>query len=315
MTRPRHWILNNPGLKLISLGLSFLLWNLLGVKDEVIRVVTVPVQFVNLAPDLAISTDYQRQVEVAIRSRRRIAVEEAESRMSAEIDLQTMVAGNVQISLNERNISNRPLGVEVLSIAPNPLQLELEQIHDKMVEVRPRLEGEPVEGYELVEVLNSPRQVRISGVEAELAKVSAISTEPLDISGRSSGFDAEVDLDPPSPRLRIDSGSPVILQLLIEEKRRKLTLTRVPVELEPPRDGISLVTRSLKLVVSVPISFEGEVSSTDFRARVAADDLQPSRQPYEILPEIVTVSEVEDLEDLYRLESMEPEQVKVRVRR
>ncbi len=315
MTRPRHWILNNPGLKLISLGLSFLLWNLLGVKDEVIRVVTVPVQFVNLAPDLAISTDYQRQVEVAIRSRRRIAVEEAESRMSAEIDLQTMVAGNVQISLTERNISNRPVGVEVLSIAPNPLQLELEQIHDKMVEVRPRLEGEPVEGYELVEVLNSPRQVRISGVEAELAKVSTISTEPLDISGRSSGFDAEVDLDPPSPRLRIDSGSPVILQLLIEEKRRKLTLTRVPVELEPPRDGTSLVTRSLKLVVSVPISFEGEVSSTDFRARVAADDLQPSRQPYEILPEIVTVSEVEDLEDLYRVESMEPEQVKVRVRR
>ncbi len=315
MIRPRQWILKNPGLKLISLGLSFVLWNLLGVKDEVIRVVTVPVQFVNLAPDLAISTDYQRQVEVTIRSRRRIAVEEEAGGMSAEIDLQTMVAGSVQISLNERNISNRPLSVEVLSIAPNPLQLELEQIHHKMVEVRPRLEGEPAEGYELVEVLNSPQQVRISGLEAELSKVSAISTEPLDISGRSSGFDAEVDVDPPSPRLRIDDGSAVVLQLLIEEKRRELALTRVPVELDPPRDGTSLMTRTLKLVVSLPISFEGEVSSTDFQARVAADDLQPSRQPYEILPEIVTVSEVEDLEDLYRVESMEPEQVKVRVRR
>ena len=315
MIRPRQWLLNNPGLKVVSLGLSFLLWNLLGVKDEVIRIVTVPVQFVNLAPDLAISTDYQRQVEVTIRSRRRIAVEEVEGRMSAEIDLQTMVAGNVQISLNERNISNRPLGVEVLSIAPNPLQLELEQIHVKMVEVRPRLEGEPEEGYELVEVLTSPQELQISGLEAELAKVSAIATEPLDISGRSSGFDAEVDVDPPSPRLRIDSGSSVVLQLLIEEKRRHLTLTRVPVELDPPRDGTSLVTRSLKLIVSVPISFEGEISSKDFRVRVEANDLQPSRDPYEILPEIVSVSEVEDLEDLYRVEAMEPAQVKVRVRR
>lgn len=314
MIRPSQWLLNNIGLKLVSLGLSFLLWNLLGGKDEVIRVVTVPVQFVNLAPDLAISTDYQRQVEVTIRSRRRIAVEEVQG-LSAEIDLQTMVAGNVQISLNERNISNRPLGVEVLSIAPNPLQLELEQIQHKTVEVRPRVEGEPAEGYELVQVLSSPQQVPISGLEAELAKVSHISTEPVDISGRSSGFDAEVDLDSPSPSLRIDSGSPVVLQLLIEEKRRELTLTRIPVELDPPRDGTSLLTRSLKLVVSLPISFEGEVSGKDFRARVSAEDLEPSRQAYEILPEIESVSEQEDLADVYRVESMEPEQVRVRVRR
>ena len=314
MIRPSQWLLNNPVLKLVSLGLSFLLWNLLGGKDEVIRVVTVPVQFVNLATDLAISTDYQRQVEVTIRSRRRIATEEVQD-LSAEIDLQTMVAGNAQISLNERNISNRPLGVEVLSIAPNPLQLELEQIHHKTVEVRPRLEGEPAEGYELVEVLSSPQQVPISGLEAVLAKVSTISTEPVDISGRSSGFDAEVELDRPSPSLRIDSGSPVVLQVLIEEKRRELTLTRIPVELDPPRDGTSLLTRSLKLVVSLPISFEGEVSSQDFRARVSADDLEPSRQAYEVLPEIESVSELEDLEDLYRVESMEPEQVRVRVRR
>lgn len=314
MIRPSQWLLNNPGLKLVSLGLSFLLWNLLGGKDEVIRVVTVPVQFVNLAPDLAISTDYQRQLEVTIRSRRRIAVEEVQG-LLAEIDLQTMVAGNVQISLNERNISNRPLGVGVLSIAPNPLQLELGQIQHKMVEVRPRLEGEPAEGYELVEVLSSPQQVPISGLEAVLAKVSDISTEPVDISGRSSGFDAEVDLDSPNPSVRIDSGSPVVLQLLIEEKRRELTLTRIPVELDPPRDGTSLLTRSMKLVVSLPISFEGEVSGKDFRARVSADDLQPSRQPHEILPEIESVSEQEDLADVYRVESMEPEQVRVRVRR
>ena len=314
MMRPSQWVLNNPGLKLVSLGLSFLLWNLLGGKDEVIRVVTVPVQFVNLAPDLAISTDYQRQVEVTIRSRRRIAVEEVQG-LSAEIDLQTMAAGNVQISLNDRNISNRPLGVEVLSIAPNPLQLELEQIQHKMVEVRPRLEGEPAQGYELVEILSEPQQIPISGLEAELDKVSDISTEPVDISGRSSGFDAEVDLDSPNPRVRIDSGSPVVLQLLIEEKRRELTLTRIPVELNPPRDGASLLTRSLKLVVSLPISFEGEVSSKDFRARVSADGLEASRQPYEILPEIESVSELEDLDDVYRVESTQPEQVRVRVRR
>ena len=314
MIRPRQWLLDNPGLKLVSLGLSFLLWNLLGGKDEVIRVVTVPVQFVNLAPDLAISTDYQRQVEVTIRSRGRIVTEEVQG-LSAEINLRTMAAGNVQISLNERNINNRPVGVEVLSIAPNPLQLELEQIQHKTVEVRPRLEGETAEGYELVEVLSSPQVVPISGLEAELAKVSAISTEPVDISGRSSGFDAEVDLDSPSPSLRIDGGSPVVLQLLIAEKRRELKLTPIPVELDPPRDGTSLLTRSLELVVSLPISFEGEVSEKDFRARVSADGLEPSRQAYEILPEIESVSEEEDLGDLYRVESMEPAQVRVRVRR
>ena len=315
MIRLREWLLNNLGLKLISLGLSFLLWNLLGVKEEIIRVVTVPVQFVNLAPDLAISTDYARQVEVTIRAGRRIAVEEEAGRMSAEIDLQSMVAGKVQISLNERNISNRPLGVDVLSIAPNPLQLELEQIHHKLVEVRPRLEGAPEEGYELVEVRSSPPQVQVSGLEAVLAQVSAVSTEPVDISGRSSGFDEEVDLDPQNPLLTIDGGSAVVLQILIEEKRRDLKLARVEVELESPREGTSLLTRSLNLVVSVPISFEEEVSSSDFRARVAVGELEPNRQPQEVLPEIVAVSNREDLEDVFRVESTRPEQVRVRVRR
>lgn len=314
MIRLRQWLLNNSGLKLISLGLSFLLWNLLGVKDEVIRVVTVPVQFVNLAPDLVISTDYQRQVEVTIRSRGRVVVDEAAGRMSAEIDLQNMVAGNVQISLNERNISNRPLSVEVLSIAPNPLQLELEQIHHKMVEVQPRLEGDPAEGYELVEVLSSPPQVQVSGLEAVLAKVSAVSTELVDISDRSSGFDAEVDLDPQNPLLTIDGVSAVVLQILIEEERRELKLARVQVELESPRDGTRLMTRSLNLVVSVPISFEGEIASKDFRARVPVGELEPSRQPQEVLPEIVAVSEREDLEEVFRVESTQPEQVRVRVR-
>ncbi len=315
MIRPRQWLLNNPGLKVVSLGLSFLLWNLLGVKDEVIRVVTIPVQFVNLAPDLAISTDYEREVEVTIRAGRRFAVEEEAGRMSAEIDLQTMVAGNVQISLNERNISNRPLGVEVLSIAPNPLQLELEQIHHKMVEVRPRWEGEPVEGYELVEVRSAPQQVQVSGLEAVLGKVSTVPTEPVDISGRSSGFDSEVDLDPQNPLLGIDGDSSVVLQILIEEERRELKLARVQVELESPSPGVSLMTRSLNLVVSVPISFEGEVSSKDFRARVAVNGLEPRGQPHEIPPEIVTISDLEDLEDVYRVESTQPEQVRVRVRR
>ena len=315
MIRLREWLLNNLGLKLISLGLSFLLWNLLGVKEEVIRVVMVPVQFVNLAPDLAISTDYAREVEVTIRAGRRIAVEEEAGRMSAEIDLQSMVAGKVQISLNERNISNRPLGVDVLSIAPNPLQLELEQIHHKIVEVQPRLQGAPEEGYELVEVRSSPPQVQVSGLEAVLATVSAVSTEPVDIFGRSSGFDEEVDLDPRNPLLTIDGGSAVVLQILIEEKRRELKLARVEVELESARQGTSLMTRSLNLVVSVPISFEGEVSSKDFRARVAVAELEPRRQPHEVLPEIVAVSDRGDLEDVFRVESTRPEQVRVRVRR
>ena len=314
MIRLRQWLLNNSGLKLISLGLSFLLWNLLGVKDEVIRVVTVPVQFVNLAADLVISTDYQRQVEVTIRSRGRGAVDEVAGRMSAEIDLQNMVAGNVQISLNERNISNRPLSVEVLSIAPNPLQLELEQIHHKLVEVQPRLEGDPAEGYELVEVRSSPPQVQVSGLEAVLAKISAVSTELVDITGRSAGFDAEVDLDPQNPLLTIDGESAAVLQILIEEERRELKLARVQVELESPRDGTRLMTRSLNLVVSVPISFEGEIASKDFRARVAVGELEPNRQPQEVLPEIVAVSEREDLEEVFRVESTQPEQVRVRVR-
>ena len=312
MIQLRKWLFNNLGLKLISLALSILLWIQVGSREETVRVVTVPVEFVNLSMDLEISTDYQKEVDVVIRSQRRIGWEEAESRMSAEINLNDVEAGATILPLTERNIKNQPHGVEVVGITPARLRFDLEQVTSEMVEVQPRVIGKLSEGYELVVVRAWPEQVRVSGPASHVSKLSAIETEAVDIGDRSSSFDYNVYLDPQNPRIRVEHTAPVTLEIQIEEARRTFKFGNVPIKLEPRRKKVTVLTRKLQLVVSVPISFDGKLSSNDFYARIKTDSLPPQQTPHEVIPEIISTSR---LEDTYRVESTEPELVRIKINR
>ncbi len=66
----REFFLNNLGLKAISLLLAFLLWVQVASQERVQRTVTLPVELVNMPPQLEVSNDYVKSVEADIRSER-----------------------------------------------------------------------------------------------------------------------------------------------------------------------------------------------------------------------------------------------------
>ncbi len=302
----RGLLLDNLGLKMISLVLSFLLWLQVGSQQNVQRTISVPLAFYNLPADLEITGDYRKEVDVIIRAQRRI---ESIEQMSAVIDFKNARPGTEIVPLTERNITNSPSGVEVLGIIPARLRLELERITEKTVRVDPEILGEPALGYQLGDVRAWPSEVTVSGPESSVDKMTRTRTVPIDVSGRSASFTSSADLDPQDPRLRVDLSTPVEVEIDIEEERREVSFVKISIEIEPKKQGVRLLTRSLKLVGSVPISFEGKLTARDFRARVLVGDLEPRDEPYELVPVIFS-----PLNGQFRVESLQPEKVRVRVR-
>ena len=302
----RGLLLNNLGLKGISLVLAFLLWLQVGSQQNFQRTVSVPLEFYNLPADLEITGDYAREVDVIIRAQRRV---ESVGQMSAVIDFKNAKPGTEIVPLTERNITDSPSRVEVLEIIPARLRLELERITEKTVRVEPEIQGEPAPGYQLAGVRAWPSEVTVTGPESSVDKMTSARTVPIDISGRTASFTNSAALDPKDPRLRLDLSTPVEVEIDIEEERREVSFARVAIEVEPKKDGVRLLTRTLKLVGSVPLSFEGKLAAEHFRVLVDVSDLEPRDEPYELVPEIIPPQI-----GLFRVESLQPEKVKVRVR-
>ena len=302
----RGLVFNNLGLKGISLGLALLVWFQVAGQQTFQQKLTLPVQFVNIPPQTEISNDYEKQVEVVIRSGRNTPSSGDED-LAVVIDLRDATPGPERLfSLGEENIEDRPSGVEIVSITPNRIRLWLENTVQKSIEVVPELEGELAEGFEVTKVQAPP--VVISGPQSRVEKVSEAQTETISVEGLSSTLVRKVSVDIADLALRMDPAT-VSVVVTIEERRQEVQVRRVLIELLPENIEASLMTRRADLVGTVPLSFEGDLTAADFRATVNVEALEPRQESYEVTPQI-TVSE--QYAGIFRLESVTPENVKVR---
>lgn len=303
----RGFFLNNLELKGISLFLAFLLWLQIAGQPKVQREISIPVEFINMPEQLEISNDYPRQVNVLISSEQSTASLDLRN-LSAMVDLSQIEAGSHMIPLTPQNIKNVPVGVEILQITPPRLQLHLERTQRKIVKVDTEILGQPAQGYQVREVRLMPGEVLITGPESRVGSISAVETEPINIEGRSGTLTRRVFLDLPDPRVRIEDVTYVTAVVTIEEKRREVRLRRVPLEVAPGHPAASFSPRSIEVLGSVPVSYQGRVDGSGFRAVVKTEALPPGPTPYELVPEIVVP---EEYREVFRVKSISPPLVKV----
>jgi YbbR domain-containing protein len=63
--------------------------------------------------------------------------------------------------------------------------LKLEAIAERVLPIAPRLEGDPLQGYEVTGIEVSPEKVKVRGPAPEVEKMAAVETEPIDLTGAS----------------------------------------------------------------------------------------------------------------------------------
>jgi hypothetical protein len=306
----RQLLLENLTLKVISLILAFLLWMQIAGQQTVQRTVAVPLEFINMPSELVITNDYPKEVSVLISKPSSVQMDER--RLAAVIDLRGYSPGSEVVPLTETSIRNLPSGVKIESIEQRRIRLQLERTMTKLVRIEPEIVGEIATGFEISSVRTVPEEIRISGPESRIARISTAETASIDVAGRQVSFSQNVYLDLEDPSLQIKGLKSVDVLVTIEERRREIKLTRIPIEGTADIVKARFSPRTVNLIVTVPISYTGELDKAGFSAVVSTRGIESNLEAFEDVPNITIPPEYQEF---VRIKSVDPAVVKVTLKR
>ena len=120
----REWVLNNWGLKLLALAISFLLWTTYMTEPFSEVGYFVPLEFRNVPSSLEISGDMPTQVRLRLRGRSGLLRRLTPADLSIAVDLSGRPAGEALVPLTPDQV-RVPYGATVVSIAPPEVRVPL----------------------------------------------------------------------------------------------------------------------------------------------------------------------------------------------
>ncbi len=114
----------------------------------------------------------------------------------------------------------------MVRIQPNPITLTLASTMTRTLPVKPVLENNPAEGYELVSANTRPAQVTVRGPYPELAELKFIPTLPIDLSFLKENTVIATDLDFKNLHLALKDPVPILADIQIGPKDPDPDLSR-----------------------------------------------------------------------------------------
>ncbi len=212
-----RWVFHNLGLKLLSLCLAALLWAVVLGEQKIEVTVNVPLHLA-VPPKLFLVNDPADTLEVRLRGPKTL-VTSVTPREIVLGDLPiTLVEGENTIPIREEWI-RVPRGIQVVDASPRRVRVVLERAVEREVEVSPRVEGRPPDGYAVRQVTASPPRVRMVGPASELARITRVRTLPISVAGQTASFSARALLEPVGRQVRVEETVTIIVQVDIEEKK------------------------------------------------------------------------------------------------
>jgi YbbR domain-containing protein len=264
----RSWLrglfLEDWGLKLLAWLITLGLWY--GVTGQrrpaTVRIPNVQLSY-RVPPQMEISNDARREVEVTLTGAERSLNRITSRDLIAYVDLSDYQQGDRTLRLTPLRVSmGLPDGVRIDDIEPNTIPLKLEPRLERELEVAPRIEGTPAEGYEVRALHVAPASIKVRGPQSHVARLDKAPTEVVRVDGKSSPFtETEVAIELKDDK--VDAVEPVVnVTVEIAEKRVEKVFMGVPVTSESKgRPSPSTAT----VVLYGPISTLEKLSASDLK--------------------------------------------------
>ncbi len=184
-------LMNNFGLKLLSLGIAVVLWFVIinsqdPVESKVFK--DIPVTVLNEAQVLerekVLEVISGETVDVVVEGRRSVLEQLTDADIEATADLsEVSFMDTVLIKAAVPSYSD----VTVLNNGENVMKLLFDDYVTKRFSFKVDTVGEPMQGYYVGDALPSPNIIQISGAKTVLDKVKEVVLK-VDVSGRSVDF-------------------------------------------------------------------------------------------------------------------------------
>jgi hypothetical protein len=247
----RDYVLENPGLKVLALLITAVLW--WSVASRPVSEITlhnVPIELANLpkAPSLIPSKYDTLSASVTLRGPRDILDDLKSSELSVMADM-TGIEPGVRVIQLKLDPGRLPPTVEEVEIEPRDIRVTVEREVTKQVPVKPRFDGEPAPGYQSASWQVTPEEVEIAGAASQVREINEVSTETVSLSGRKAPFTELVAIDIGSPNVYLsgDSSRKVMLRVDVSELQKDRLFADLPLTV----DGAPALARPEPRLVSV----------------------------------------------------------------
>lgn len=222
---PRH-----PALMAIALLLACLVWysTALERRERISeRQLDAAVTFVNIAEDMAITSEVPRSLTLRVRG----PLSRLRSLSSADVgvvlDLRAVGEGEHDLAVESRQVV-APGGVEVLAVSPSRVPLRMERIIRRRLPVQPPISGAPAPGLSVGRTFTEPAKVLVMGPRLLLDTLPAVITDPVVVTGATTTVEAMVAVHSPHPLVRIVEPLTVRVAVTVTPERELAGARKVP---------------------------------------------------------------------------------------
>ena len=193
------------GPQLIALLVAVVIWVAASEsrREEILeRNLTVPVAVLGVPANMVLSGDADETVNIRVRGPASQIRSLLPDTLGATIDLSGARPGTLNVPIPPTAIDT-PRNVEVISVQPPTLRVQLELLQRKYVPIRPYLVGSPAEGFTVENIEPRPDNALIIGPASLVEDVSEIPTERVILTGRSGTFRETVGVLSDFPMVRV----------------------------------------------------------------------------------------------------------------
>jgi YbbR domain-containing protein len=270
-------------LKLFSLLLAIALWFTVSGEERTETTINMALDLVNLHKNLMATNEVPPSIQVRIIGPRSMVNNLSQTRLTQTLDLNGYKSGRHTFSLGPNSLS-LPRGVQVVRIQPNPITLTLAATITRTLPIKPVLENNPTEGYELASVRTRPAQVTVRGPAPELSELQFISTLPIDLSFLKENTVIATDLDFKNLHLALKDAAPILADIHIAPKTMIRTLSGVPVLADPQAGQVS--PAQVSLTIQGPWPLVQALKAEELKARADTRNLGPGRHRLNVSVEL-----------------------------
>lgn len=203
------------GLRVLALGIAFGLWFNFSFQAREApseRLTEAAVSY-NRPRDFIV-LDPVPSVNVRLRGSSKAIRRLAPFQVDVQVDLSRYQEGTWTINLGPENVL-MPENLELVSIEPPIIRVELEREVTQRMPVVPKITGEPAGGATLGEPEVLPNQVLVSGPLSRITKAGTLSTQPISLDGHAIPFEVQVPVVSPDPLLQIVQPFKVLVRVVL----------------------------------------------------------------------------------------------------
>lgn len=225
-------MIRTAGPKILAVVIALVIWMVASEErreDILERNFQVPLALVGVPSNMVISGEVEDTIAVRLRGPASQVRSLSSETLEVTVDLADSRPGTLSIPIQSSSLSIPP-SVEVVSMKPARLRLQLEMRRQKPVQISPYLVGAPASGYTIENVESQPGNAVISGPVSIVDEITEVPTERIILTGRSATFREQVAVISDYPLVQVVE--PALVQVLI-------TINPItPIEPEPvePRD-------------------------------------------------------------------------------